>query len=138
MKISLASAMLISFAVFAEGKRGGDKTCSYETAADAKADGEWIKGALWTCCGLNDADWCAKELEWTGDCEAEVLEEGEKWNPAQMYNCCKVEEGEEKPDWCKKDDGEKGTSSDEGESSETSGDEKGGNKARRAAFIDEM
>ena len=57
-----------------------------------------------------------------------------------MYNCCKVEEGEEKPDWCKKDGGEKGdksedTSSDEGESS---GDEKGGKKSRRMAFMDEM
>lgn len=139
MKISLASAMLLSFAVFAEGKRGGDKEeCSYETAADAKVDGEWIKGALMACCGFSEADWCAKELEWTGTCDEQVLEDGEKWNPAQKYTCCKVDENSVKPEWCMKDDDDKkeDTSSDEGESS---GDEKeGGKKSRKMTFIDEM
>ena len=129
--------MLLSFAVFAEGKRTRDKECTYETAADAKVDGEWIKGALMTCCGFNEAEWCAKELEWTGTCDEKVLEDGEKWNEAQTYTCCKVDENSIKPEWCKMDKGDKSedTSSDE---SESSGDDKGGKKSRKMAFIDEM
>ena len=138
MKFSLASSMLLAFAVLTEAKRGKkDAECTADSIEAAKSDdGSWDRRALRACCFVKEpASWCDEGLAWDGTCDAPA--EDEKASVEKMWTCCKAED---KAEWCrnksdsddedgKKDKdgkgGKKGKKDKDGEDdSESSGDEK--------------
>ena len=156
MKFSLASSMLLAFAVLTEAKRGKkDAECTATTGISD--DGSWDREALRACCWSKDEipTWCGDELSYLGSCDAKIEDEVEF--AKQKWTCCRAED---KPEWCKSksdddEDGKKGRDGKGGrgkkdkdgedDSEESSGDEKDGKGKRgkkgkkgKGTFRDEL
>jgi len=102
MRISLAVAALLSFAV---ARRGGKKI-KFEGDCDV-AEFPAEKGAFGACCVGKDEDFdVANRPAWfelDEACDALTFVKGEepKPSPVAVGNCCRhLEDGEDRPDWC--------------------------------------